>query len=116
MLPIAVTFVDVEIGERIAVCIDDCLDNIGRGFKSIFYWSLENRAGVRREEIVRKPEEFAMYIDRMFPLNASLVKEEIAEELCQELGMPKFSSNVAALIRYIAWKYSIPRRRLDTAE
>lgn len=104
---IALTSVDGEIEELVAVCIDDCLDKIGRGFKSIFYWSLENRAGVKRDEIVRKPEEFSMYIDTMFPINASLVKEEISEKLRKELGIPKFSSDVAVLIRFAAMKVGI---------
>lgn len=110
------TLVEGEIEEIVAICIDECLDNIGRGFKSIFYWSLENRAGVRRDEIVSKPEKFAMYIDTMFPLNAAVVKEEIKENLCQELGIPNLCLDLSVLIRYAAGKANIPSRRLDTLQ
>lgn len=108
--PVALKSVDGEIEELVAVCVDDCLDKIGGSFKSIFYWSLENRAGVKRNKIVRKPEEFSMYIDTMFPMNASLVKEEISENLRKELGIPKFSSDVAVLIRYAVVKASFLSR------
>ena len=88
--------------ELIAASIDKCLDNIGRGFRSIFYWSLENRAGIRRIEIVNKPEEFVKYLDRMFPSGAFMVKEEMVQMISTDLGIPSINFDLATLIKFAA--------------
>lgn len=91
--------IEGEINEIIASSIDMCLDNIGRGFKDIFYWSLENRVGVKRDEIVEKPEEFVKYLDKMFGSGSSLVKEEMKIQITVDLGILWFEKSLAALIR-----------------
>ncbi len=93
--------IEGEMDELVAASIDKCLDNIGRGFKSIFYWSLENRAGVKRIEIAEKPDEFVRYLDRMFSSGAFMVKEQMIEEICVDLGIPRIN-NLAALIKFVA--------------
>jgi hypothetical protein len=74
-----------------------------QGFKSIFYWSLENRAGVKRIEIASKPDEFVNYLDRMFSTGAFMVKEQMIEEICVDLRIPRIN-NLVALIKF-AGKY-----------
>ena len=63
----SVALIEGELDELIAASVDKSLDAMGRGFRSIFYWSLENRVGVKRNELVSKPEIFALYLDRIFP-------------------------------------------------
>jgi len=93
--------IEGELDELVAASIDKCLDNIGRGFKPIFYWSLENRAGIKRIEIANRADEFVMYLDRMFSSGAFMVKEQMIEEICADLGIPRIN-NLAALIKFAA--------------
>jgi hypothetical protein len=92
--------VEGEIDELVVGSIDKSLDSIGRGFRSIFYWSLENRVGIKRHQISKNPEEFSKYLDKMFPTGASAVKDVISTQLCEDLNIPKISSDLAVLIRY----------------
>ena len=97
--------IEEEINEIVAASIDRCLDNIGRGFKDIFYWSLETRVGVRRDEIVERPEEFVKYLEKMFPSGSSIVKDEIRSQIEEDLAISWTNSNLAALIRFAAREY-----------
>lgn len=94
--------IEGEINEIVASSIDKSLDKIGRGFKDIFYWSLENRVGVKRNEIADRPEEFVMYLDKMFAKGSSLVKEEMKVQVTMDLGIPWSDKSLAGLIRYAA--------------
>lgn len=96
------TLLEGEIEEIVAGVVDSCLDGLGRGFKSIFYWSLENRVGVKRNEIASKPEEFVMYLEQMFPSNASYVKDEICNQLCRSLGIERECEDLIRVIRQFA--------------
>jgi hypothetical protein len=91
--------VEGEVEELLAASIDKCLDNIGRGFKSIFYWSLENRAGIKRIDILNKPAEFVSYLDRMFSSGAFMIKNEMIEVISSDLGIPAIEDDLATLIR-----------------
>lgn len=93
--------IEGEISEIIASSIDKCFDNIGRGFKGIFYWSLENRAGVRRDEIAERPDEFVRYLEKMFPTGSSIVKEEMKTQISMDLEIPWSNNDVAALIKFV---------------
>jgi hypothetical protein len=94
--------IEGEINEIIASSIDKCLNNIGTAFRDIFYWSLENRAGVKRNEIAERPEEFVMYLEKMFSSGASIIKEEMKAQIAMDLEIPWTNSNLAALIRFAA--------------
>jgi hypothetical protein len=92
--------IEGEINEIIAASIDKCFDNIGRGFRGLFYWSLENRAGIRRDEIAERPYEFVRYLERMFLAGSSIVEEEMKTQISVDLGIPWSSNDLAALIRF----------------
>lgn len=103
--------IEGELEEMIAASVDKSLDSMGRGFKSIFFWSLENRLGVKRNEIASKPEEFAMYLDRMFPSGAVQVKNEISDQLCRDLRIKRENEGLVELIKRVvhAEKAELPR-------
>lgn len=94
--------IEGELDEIIATSVDKSLDAMGRGFRSIFYWSLENRVGMKRNELISKPEEFALYLDRMFPSGASLLKEEISDQICKDLGIDRRGDEMVKLMKRLA--------------
>lgn len=94
--------IEGELDEIVASSVDKSLDAIGRGFRSIFYWSLENRVGVKRNELVSKPEEFALYLDRMFPSRAALLKDEISYQICKDLGIERRGDDLVELMKRLS--------------
>ncbi len=94
------TLIEGEIEEIIASSVDKCLDDVGKGFRELFYWSLETRVGVKRDEIAEKPEEFVKYLDKMFASGSDLIKDEIISQISSDLRIPKTSSKLDLLIKY----------------
>lgn len=94
--------IEGELDELVAASVDKSLDAMGRGFRSIFYWSLENRVGVKRNELVSKPEIFALYLDRMFPSGAPQIKDEISDQICRDLGIERNGDDMVKLMRRLA--------------
>ena len=95
----SMALIEGETNEIIVSSIDKCLDNIGRGFKDIFYWSLENRVGMRRNEILERPESFVKYLEKMFGAGSLIVKEEMKSQIILDLGINWTDRDLANLIR-----------------
>lgn len=72
---------------------------MGRGFKSIFYWSLKNLMGMNRIEIASKPEELGKYLDVMFPSDATQVKDETSNQICIDLGIERNGDDQVRLMK-----------------
>jgi len=94
--------IEGEMEELIAASVDKYLDSIGGGFRSIFYWSLENRAGIKRIEIADRPVEFVEYLDKMFPSGAFMIREEIIEMISTDLQITRINGDLAEMIKFAA--------------
>ena len=70
-----------QLDTKIMDAIDESLASFGESVKQVIYFQLENSYHVKKQDIPRKIEEFAVAIEGIFGIGARLIEMKIIETL-----------------------------------
>ena len=67
--------------------VNEGLKVLGDSGKQMIFFYLENNYSVKREDIAKKPEAFALGLEKIFHAGASVIEKLIVESLYSKLGL-----------------------------
>jgi hypothetical protein len=70
-----------QLDTKIMEAIDESLASFGESVKQVIYFQLESSYHVKKQDIPRKIEEFAVAIEGIFGIGARLIEMKILETL-----------------------------------
>ncbi len=76
-----------EIKRKLLECIDEGLNSLGRTVKQVIYWYLENKFGVKRCDILDKPEEFIRALELMYGCGVVVLENMIVSKIREEFNV-----------------------------
>ena len=77
-----------KIQDGVLYAIERGLDTLGNNVREVFYSDMELAFNLTRNEIVRRPEDFAEAISRFFDVGSSVVERTIGREIVKTFGIP----------------------------
>ncbi len=87
---------DKGFNGKISQCIDKALDSLGEGVKQSFYYQIEERFQLPKDEFASRPEDVIEDLREILgPTGSSSVERLIVKEIRKEFGLD--SSDQAAL-------------------
>jgi len=95
---------DKDIDKLLEEAIDHGLNVIGTSGKQMLFFHLERDYSMKKSEITRKPEVFAVAVQKIFGAGAPVLEKLILKNVCSKLGLEyqekkqyKFSDYLKAL-------------------
>lgn len=70
-----------SFSEGVLECIDGGLDVFGASVKSVVYWGLEHEYGMKRTDVLAKPEIFCGFLKEIFGVGSKIVESWIVNKL-----------------------------------
>jgi len=84
-------------------CIDTALDDFGTSVKQNLYWAMLMKGGLRYDDIVKNPEEFANSLNQVFgdEESSKSAQRAIVREISKVFGLNSLrgSSDISQAIR-----------------
>ncbi len=78
---------DEEVKYKLLRCIDEGLNSLGSTIKQVIYWYLENEFGVKKNEILDKPEEFIRALKLIYGCGVVVFENMIVRKIREEFNV-----------------------------
>ncbi len=94
--------------EGILECIDEGLVVFGASVKNVIYWGLEHEYGMKRMDVLTRPEIFCSFLKEIFGAGSKIVEGWIVKKLASKFGIADFRDE--ELLKAITMTMSIYRQ------
>ena len=76
--------------QGILECIDGGLNVFGASVKNVVYWGLEHEYGMKRMDVLTKPETFCSFLNEIFGAGSKIVESWIVKKLISKFEITDF--------------------------
>jgi len=76
-----------DFDEFFVEAVDEGLRVLGESGKQMVFFYLEKNHSIKRDEIAKKPEAFALGLEKIFQAGALVIEKLIVESLYSKLGL-----------------------------
>jgi len=81
--------------------VDEGLRVLGESGKQMIFFYLEKNYSIKKHEIPKKPEDFALGLEKIFQAGASVIEKLIIESLYSKLGLKYEEKGNYSFIDYV---------------
>lgn len=71
----------LDIHTQVVECVDAALKQLGPSISQALYFHLENKFGIKKEEILNQPEAFSKALHSIFGAGANVIERLIVQKI-----------------------------------
>jgi len=92
-------------------CVDRAMDVLGQESKKVLYYHLEKGFGVRRSDIVDRPQEFVNALRSIFGTGAYVLEKAIVKEIQMASDVFIESDDLVKTVKEISLQYARRKKK-----